>query len=98
MSKSAVNKAAAVSLDKAGLLGDVRGYARKIYLAGLGAYAKAGIEGAEYFRELVSTGESLEGKGRALVDEQVEAANGRFDAVKKTVDANVSSLKGRVEV
>lgn len=98
MSKSAVNKAAAVSLDKAGLLGDVRGYARKIYLAGLGAYAKAGIEGAEYFRELVSAGESLESKGRALVDEQVEAANGRFDAVKKTVDANVSSLRGRVEV
>lgn len=99
MSKVAVKKkVAAVTEDKAGLFSDVKGYARKIYLAGLGAYAKAGAEGAEYFKELVKSGESLESKGRKLVDEQVEAANSQLDSVKKTVNSNVSSVKGKVEV
>ena len=34
-------------------LSDVKTYARKIWLAGLGAYAKVGSEGSEYFKELV---------------------------------------------
>ncbi|MDP0964748.1 phasin family protein, partial [Klebsiella pneumoniae] len=34
-------------------LSDVKSYARKIWLAGLGAYAKVGSEGSEYFKELV---------------------------------------------
>ena len=31
-------------------LGDVKSYARKIWLAGLGAYTKVGQEGGEYFQ------------------------------------------------
>lgn len=99
MSKVAVKKkVVAVAEDKVGLFSDVKGYARKIYLAGLGAYAKAGVEGAEYFRELVKSGEGLESKGKKLVDDQVEAANSQFDSVKNTVNNNVSSVKGKVEV
>lgn len=99
MSKVAVKKKVeAVAEDKAGLLTDVKGYARKIYLAGLGAYAKAGAEGVEYFKELVKAGEGVETKGKQLVDEQVEAANSQIESVKKTVNANVTSVKGKVEV
>ncbi|GIZ12774.1 phasin family protein [Pseudomonas sp. NCCP-436] len=95
MSKVAVEKDVEIdSQAKNGLLGDVKGYARKIYLAGLGAYAKAGAEGLEYFRELVKTGEQVEGKGRKRVDEQVEAANSRIELVKN----NVTELKGKVDV
>lgn len=99
MSKVAVKKKVeAVVEDKAGVLDDVKGYARKIYLAGLGAYAKAGVEGVEYFKELVKAGESVETKGKKLVDEQVDAANSQIESVKKTVNSNVSSVKGKVEV
>ena len=71
MSKVAVKKKVeAVVEDKAGLFDDVKGYARKIYLAGLGAYAKAGAEGLDYFKELVKAGEGVETKGKKLVDEQ----------------------------
>lgn len=99
MSKVAVKKEVeAVDLDKTGLLTDVKGYARKIYLAGLGAYAKAGAEGIEYFKELVKAGESAETKGKQLVDEQVEAANSQIESVKQTVNTNVTSVKGKVEV
>ena len=47
-----------------GALSDVKTYARKIWLAGLGAYAKVGQEGSEYFQELVKAGEVIETKGK----------------------------------
>ncbi|MGH8449255.1 phasin family protein [Pseudomonas sp.] len=72
-------------------LSDVRSYARKIWLAGLGAYAKVG---SEYFKELVKTGQHVESKGKKVVVEQLDAANSQIDQVK----SNVSSVKGLVEV
>ena len=75
-------------------LSEVKTYARKIWLAGLGAYAKVGSEGNEYFKELVKTGQHVESKGKKVVIEQLDAANSQIDQVK----SNVSSVKGRVEV
>lgn len=97
MSKVTVKKKIEVE-DKATVLTDVKGYARKIWLAGLGAYAKAGQEGAEYFKELVKSGESVEEQGKKLVNEQVEAANSQIDSVKSSVTGNVNSVKGKVDV
>ena len=75
-------------------LSDVKTYARKIWLAGLGAYAKVGSEGSEYFKELVKTGQHIESKGKKVAVEQLDAANSQMDQVK----SNVSAVKGRVEV
>ncbi len=99
-SKIAAKKKAVIEKveDKAGILTDVKGYARKVWLAGLGAYAKAGSEGVEYFKELVKTGEGIEKQGKKLVDEQVEAANSQIDAQVKSVKSSVSEVKGKVEV
>ena len=97
MSKVAVKKKAVVE-ETSTVLSDAKVYARKIYLAGLGAYAKAGQEGAEYFKTLVKSGESVEKQGKKLVSEQVEAANSQIDSVKTTVTSNVKSVKGKVEV
>ena len=93
MSKVAIKKKAEVEA-KAGVLGDVKVYARKVWLAGLGAYAKAGYEGAEYFKELVKAGEGVEEQGKKLVGEQVEAANSQLDGVKN----RVTSVKGKVDL
>ncbi|BAN51014.1 phasin family protein [Metapseudomonas resinovorans] len=76
------------------VLTDVKVYARKIWLAGLGAYAKAGAEGVDYFKELVKAGEGVEKQGKKLVDEQVEAANSQIDSVK----SSVTGVKEKVEV
>ena len=65
--------------DKLTVLTDVKAYARKVWLAGLGAYAKAGAEGAEYFKELVKAGEGVEKQGKKLVSEQVDAANSQIE-------------------
>ncbi|MEX5667676.1 phasin family protein [Pseudomonas neuropathica] len=75
-------------------LSDVKSYARKIWLAGLGAYAKVGQEGSEYFQELIKTGQTVEKKGKKAVTEKLEAANAEIDEAK----GEVSSFKGRVEV
>ena len=95
MAKVAVKKA--VSKSETTVLADVKGYARKIYLAGLGAYAKAGKEGAGNLEDLVKAGESVEKQGKQLVDEQVEAANSQIDSVKDNVKDRVAEVKGKVE-
>jgi poly(hydroxyalkanoate) granule-associated protein len=97
MSKVAVKKKVVVA-ETSSVLSDAKIYARKIYLAGLGAYAKAGQEGSEYFKSLVKSGEGVEKQGKKLVNEQVEAANSQIDSVKTTVTSNVNSVKGKVEV
>ena len=75
-------------------LSDVKSYARKIWLAGLGAYAKVGQEGSDYFQELIKAGQTVEKKGKKAVTEKLEAANAEIDQAK----GHVSSFKGRVEV
>nr|WP_220459583.1 phasin family protein [Pseudomonas sp. MD195_PC81_125] len=75
-------------------MSDVKSYARKIWLAGLGAYAKVGQEGSDYFQELIKAGQTVEKKGKKAVTEKLEAANAEIDEAK----GEVSSFKGRVEV
>lgn len=69
-------------------------YARKIWLAGLGAYAKVGQEGSEYFQELIKAGEVVETKGKKSVAGKLEAANSELMEVK----SDVNTFKTRVEV
>ncbi|KPU60350.1 poly(hydroxyalkanoate) granule-associated domain protein [Pseudomonas fluorescens] len=75
-------------------LSDVKTYARKIWLAGLGAYTKVGQEGSEYFQELVKAGQVVEKKGKKVVAEKLEAANAEIGEAK----SEVSTFKGKVEV
>ncbi len=98
--KVAVKKKAVVEKveDKVTVLTDVKAYARKVWLAGLGAYAKAGAEGVDYFKELVKAGEGVEKQGKKLVNEQVEAANSQIETQIKSVKNGVSDVKGKVEV
>ncbi|NBA94086.1 phasin family protein [Pseudomonas sp. R5(2019)] len=77
-----------------GAIGEVRSYARRIWLAGLGAYARVGHEGAEYVRELIKTGEAVEQQGKQRIDHELDAANNEIESVKSTV----TSVKGKVEV
>jgi poly(hydroxyalkanoate) granule-associated protein len=75
-------------------LSEVKSYARKIWLAGLGAYAKVGQEGGEYFQELVKAGQTVESKGKKVVAAKLEAANAEIDEAK----SEVSTFKGKVEL
>ena len=75
-------------------LGEVRGYARKIWLAGLGAYTRVGQEGAEYLKELVKAGETVEKKGKKRLDHELDTANSEIQSARQ----ELGSVKGKVEV
>ena len=79
--------------DAPGTLGEVRGYARKIWLAGIGAYARVGQEGSDYFNELVKAGEGVEKRGKKRIDQELEAANNQIDEATQAV----RRVPGRVE-
>jgi poly(hydroxyalkanoate) granule-associated protein len=87
-----------IEAEEAKTFSEVRFYARKIWLAGLGAYVKAGQEGADYVKELIKTGEQTEKQAKKVIDEKVEAANGEIELVKGEARGEVSKVKGRVEV
>lgn len=75
-------------------LGEVRGYARKIWLAGLGAYSRVGQESADYVKDLIKAGEAVEKRGKKKIDRELDAANSEIDEAKE----ELRSVKGKVEV
>ena len=60
------------------LAGAVRESAEQIWLAGLGAFAKAQEEGTKVFEALVQEGHQLQRRTRAATEERIEEVAGRF--------------------
>lgn len=79
--------------EQASTLSDVRLYARKIWLAGLGAYSRVNEEGTQYVKALIRTGEQTEKEVLKTVDETRVAANSEIESIK----GEVSGVKGRVD-
>lgn len=79
--------------EQASSLSDVRLYARKIWLAGLGAYSRVNEEGTQYVKALIRTGEQTEKEVLKTVDETRVAANSEIESIK----GEVSGVKGRVD-
>lgn len=57
-------------------------YARRIWLAGLGAFARAETEGSKLFEYLVKEGEKFETHTRKLAGDRIEEMMGKVDAAK----------------
>ncbi|KTB96251.1 phasin family protein [Pseudomonas syringae] len=79
--------------EQASTLSDVRLYARKIWLAGLGAYSRVNEEGTQYVKALIRTGEQTEKEVLKTVDETRVTANSEIESIK----GEVSGVKGRVD-
>lgn len=79
------------------LTADMRKYTHQIWLAGLGAYAKAGKDGAEYFRSLVSEGEELEERGRELFSDRFEGVTSRVEELKEKWQERTGTRFNKVE-
>ena len=63
----------------------IRESAHDIWLAGLGAYAKAGKEGSRLFDSLVDLGESVEKKARDEVSRPIRAAERSVEGARSAV-------------
>lgn len=70
---------------------------RQIWLAGLGAYAKAQQEGTRVFDTLVKQGESLEAKTRSAAAETADAARGAARAKAKEMQAMAGETWDKLE-
>lgn len=87
----------------------VRDSANQIWLAGLGAYAKAEAEGSKLFDALVQDGERLELRTRSYIDrhftnakDKVDGlrarATGSWNKVERAFDERVSSALSRLSI
>jgi len=79
--KSAAKKAAATGGDDARRIGKtVIDSAQQIWLAGLGAFAKAQAEGGKLFESLVKEGSALDAKTRKFTQARVDEARGNVES------------------
>ena len=63
----------------------IRNSAHDIWLAGLGAYAKAGKEGGRLFESLVDIGEAVERRAREEVSRPIRAAERGVEGARSAV-------------
>lgn len=68
------------------LTGDVRDFARQVWLAGLGAFARAQEEGGKVFDTLVQEGQAVDAQMKKTASEKTEQMKGGIEAVKDKVD------------
>lgn len=76
------------------LAGKIKGSARQIWLAGLGAYTKAEEDAGKFFDRLVHEGEELENKTRGVVERHVRSVEGRVEEVKERATGTWDRLEG----
>ncbi|MCR8915944.1 poly(hydroxyalkanoate) granule-associated protein [Marinobacter panjinensis] len=91
------------------LAGKIKGSARQIWLAGLGAYTKAEEDAGKFFERLVQEGEQLESKTRGVVEKHVRSvedrvgdvrdrATGTWDRLEHLFDERVSGALRRLGI
>ena len=91
--------------EKKEVYNDMRDSAHKIWLAGLGALAKAEEEGTKVFQHLVEAGEQFEARGKkrfklvkGKMGEAREAAGTQFEKLGETFDNKVAAAVQRLGV
>jgi poly(hydroxyalkanoate) granule-associated protein len=73
----------------------IRGSAQQIWLAGLGAYAKAQEEGGKVFEALVKEGESIQKKGSKVFETLVKEGESIQKKTRKVADEKVAAVAGK---
>lgn len=71
----------------------VRESASQIWLAGLGAYAKAEAEGSKLFDALVQDGERIETKTRSYLDKGISSAREKVDDLRAKATGSWSKVE-----
>jgi poly(hydroxyalkanoate) granule-associated protein len=94
--KKAAPSAAAGLLDSQ-LAASVRDSAQQIWLAGMGAFAKAQAEGGKVFETLVKEGMSLQKKTQGMAEEKISEVTGKMTAMAGTVQAKAGQNWDKLE-
>jgi poly(hydroxyalkanoate) granule-associated protein len=95
-----VKKLQKLSADKkpgAPLSGTVKDSAQQIWLAGLGAFAKAQEEGGKVFEALVKEGLSIQRKTQAAAEEKISEATNRMASMATDISSKASGQWDKLE-
>lgn len=92
------NKAASPSgLLDGQLASSVKDSAQQIWLAGMGAFAKAQEEGGKVFEALVKEGMNLQKKTQGLAEDKISEVTGKMSAMAGTVTAKAGQNWDKLE-
>ncbi|WP_048438202.1 phasin family protein [Caenimonas sp. SL110] len=83
--------------DAAHLSGTVKESAQQIWLAGLGAFAKAQEEGGKVFEALVKEGTSIQRKTQAAAEEKISEATNRMANMATDISSKASGQWDKLE-
>jgi len=98
LQKMAAKKAASPSgLFDSQLAGAVKDSAQQIWLAGMGAFAKAQAEGGKVFDALVKEGVSLQRKTTAVAEERLGEVTGKMSAMASDVTSKAGASWDKLE-
>lgn len=75
----------------------VKDSAQQIWLAGMGAFAKAQEEGGKVFETLVKEGLSLQKKTQGLAEDKISEVTGRMSAMAETVTTRAGQNWDKLE-
>jgi poly(hydroxyalkanoate) granule-associated protein len=96
MAQDKKNNPAAGLLDSQ-LAQSVKDSAQQIWLAGMGAFAKAQEEGGKVFEALVKEGSSLQRKTQAVAEERISEVTSRVSAVAEGVSSKAGQQWDKLE-
>ena len=75
------------------LASNMKDYARQIWLAGLGAFAKAEQEGGKFFETLVKRGEEVEAQLRKAAEDKVENIKSKAEEARDKANDTWNKLE-----
>ena len=97
MVKKTQKSTAAEKNTGAQLSGTVKESAQQIWLAGLGAFAKAQEEGGKVFEALVKEGTSIQRKTQAAAEERISEATNRMATMATDISSRASGQWDKLE-
>lgn len=87
----------AAGLNTSKLAASVKDSAQQIWLAGMGAFAKAQAEGGKVFEALVKEGVSLQKKTQGLAEDKIAEVTGKMTAMADTVTSKAGQNWDKLE-
>lgn len=92
MQTKAADKSSAAQLS-----GTIKESAQQIWLAGLGAFAKAQVEGGKMFEALVKEGTSIQRKTQSAAEERISEATSRMASMATDISSRASGQWDKLE-
>jgi len=91
-----------VKENESDLMAEIRESASQIWLAGLGAFGKAQVEGGKIFEALVKEGEAVQDRAKQVADDKFtevkDKATGTWDKLEKVFEDRVARALNSLSV